>query len=205
MRVSTVSAVIGLAAGLASAAPVQPKEVQNRDAEPQWYDLTYVDKLKREAAESKPREATPQWYDLTYVDKKREEKTREADPQWYDLTYVDKAKRDEKAREAAPQWYDLTYVDKAKREEKTREAAPQWYDLTYVDKVKREAAEKAREAEPQWYGEFSPDASNLHVSKYLLPLKISPTLTSALRRRSARLTPSGTTLPTLISVRSSRA
>lgn len=46
MRVSTVSAIIGLTAGFASAAPVQPKEFQSRDAdstdnkreaEAQWY------------------------------------------------------------------------------------------------------------------------------------------------------------------------
>jgi hypothetical protein len=60
MRVSTVSAIVGLAAGLASAAPVQPKEVQNREADPQWYDITYVDK-REEAAEEK-RKADPQWY-----------------------------------------------------------------------------------------------------------------------------------------------
>jgi hypothetical protein len=37
MRVSTVSAIVGLAAGFASAAPVQPREVQDREAAPQWY------------------------------------------------------------------------------------------------------------------------------------------------------------------------
>ena len=61
MRVSTASAILGLTAGFASAAPVQPKEVANRDAAPQWYDITYVDKVKREAAE-KSRDAAPQWY-----------------------------------------------------------------------------------------------------------------------------------------------
>jgi hypothetical protein len=61
MRASTVSAILGLAAGFASAAPVQPKEVQNREAEAQWYDITYVDKVKREEAEKK-REAEAQWY-----------------------------------------------------------------------------------------------------------------------------------------------
>lgn len=61
MRVSTVSAILGLTAGLAGAAPVQPKEVQNRDAAPQWYDITYIDKVKREEAEKK-REAEAQWY-----------------------------------------------------------------------------------------------------------------------------------------------
>lgn len=61
MRVSTVSAIIGLTTGFASAAPIQPKEVQNRDADPQWYDITYVDKVKREDADKK-REAEAQWY-----------------------------------------------------------------------------------------------------------------------------------------------
>jgi hypothetical protein len=37
MRVSTVSAIIGLTACFASAAPIQPKEVQNREADPQWF------------------------------------------------------------------------------------------------------------------------------------------------------------------------
>lgn len=61
MRVSTVSAILGLAAGFASGAPVQPKDVQNREAAPQWYDITYVDKVKREE-ETKKREAEAQWY-----------------------------------------------------------------------------------------------------------------------------------------------
>ena len=61
MRVSTISAIIGLTTGLASAAPVQSKEVQNRDADPQWYDIIYVDKVKREDADKK-READAQWY-----------------------------------------------------------------------------------------------------------------------------------------------
>jgi hypothetical protein len=61
MRFSTVSAVIALAAGFASAAPVQPKEVQNRDAEPQFYDISYIDKVKREDVDKK-REAEAQFY-----------------------------------------------------------------------------------------------------------------------------------------------
>jgi hypothetical protein len=62
MRVSTVSAILGLAAGFASAAPVQTKEVQNREADPQWYDITYIDKVKREEEAENKREADPQWY-----------------------------------------------------------------------------------------------------------------------------------------------
>jgi hypothetical protein len=53
MRVSTVSAIITLAAGFASAAPIQPKEVQNRDAEAQFYDISYIDKAKRDEADTK--------------------------------------------------------------------------------------------------------------------------------------------------------
>jgi hypothetical protein len=61
MRFSTVTTIIGLAAGLASAAPVQLKEMQNRDAEPQFYDITYIDKVKREDTDKK-READSQFY-----------------------------------------------------------------------------------------------------------------------------------------------
>jgi hypothetical protein len=53
MRVSSISAVIALAAGFASAAPIQPKDVQNRDAEPQFYDISYIDKAKREETDKK--------------------------------------------------------------------------------------------------------------------------------------------------------
>jgi hypothetical protein len=61
MRVSTFSAILGLVVGFASAAPVQISEVQDREAAPQWYDTTYVDRVKREEVEGK-RGAKAQWY-----------------------------------------------------------------------------------------------------------------------------------------------
>ncbi|PVH93818.1 hypothetical protein DM02DRAFT_676584 [Periconia macrospinosa] len=94
MRFSTVSALLGLTAGFASAAPAQPKEIQNRDAADAaaWYDITYIDKR---AEEEKKRDA-------------------EADAAWYDITYIDKVKREaeEKKRKAGDPWYDITYIDK---------------------------------------------------------------------------------------------
>lgn len=54
-------------------------------------DITYIDKVKREAIEDK-RKADAQFYDITYIDKvKREaEDRRKADAQYYDITYIGK-------------------------------------------------------------------------------------------------------------------
>ncbi|KAJ4291607.1 hypothetical protein N0V90_009502 [Kalmusia sp. IMI 367209] len=111
MRVSTLSAILGLAASFASAAPVQTKDVQNREASPQWYDISYIDKVKREEAEKK-RGPEAQWYDISYIDKvKREEAEKKREPvaQWY-------AWGCRKKRKADPQWYDISYIDKRAQE-----------------------------------------------------------------------------------------
>lgn len=109
MHISIISAILGLTA-LASAAPAQPREVADREAA-QYYgeslrpktwldtarmltrsDITYIDKVKREAVEDK-RKADAQFYDITYIDKvKREaEDRRKADAQYYDITYIGKS------------------------------------------------------------------------------------------------------------------
>jgi hypothetical protein len=148
MRVSTISAVIALAAGFASAAPIQPKEVQNRDAEPQFYDVSYIDKAKREEADKKReaqfygRQISPKYVDpknmlmlkidISYIDKRAEEKKRKSDPQFYDVSYIDKRTEEEK-RKSDPQFYDISYIDK-RDEEKKRKSDPQFYDVSYIDK-----------------------------------------------------------------------
>jgi hypothetical protein len=126
MRVSSISTVIALAAGFASAAPVQPKDVQNRDAEPQFYDVSYIDKAKREETDKK-REAQfyGKWIFPKYVDPKIMLMSK------IDISYIDK--RAEEKRKSDPQVYDISYIDK-RDEEKKRKSDPQFYDVSYVDK-----------------------------------------------------------------------
>jgi uncharacterized protein (DUF849 family) len=148
MRVSIISAVIALTAGFASAAPIQPKDVQNRDAEPQFYDVSYIDKAKREETDKKreaqfygkltshkyvdPKTMLMSKIDISYIDKRTEEEKRKSDPQFYDVSYIDKRTEEEK-RKSDPQFYDISYVDK-RDEEKKRKSDPQFYDISYIDK-----------------------------------------------------------------------
>ncbi|KAH8597062.1 hypothetical protein B0O99DRAFT_619237 [Bisporella sp. PMI_857] len=110
MQFRCVAALLGLAAGLATAAPLSPKAGEVTARVPQAFDLTYID--KRAANAHAHAEAVPQTFDLTYIDKRAASADAEAVPQTFDLTYIDKRAANADA-EAVPQIYDITYIDRA--------------------------------------------------------------------------------------------